>query len=247
MIPTSCPWRRVACRSVLLAVSLAVVSTVPVQPVSACDGMRGPTPSLTVLQFRAKLVDHQDPRPPKEADRSVKLSAQAAKLKQVQGELKRLCEEGFNAVVWTGPNELWVPAPHAIIRHREFPEARELSPDDNELAIDYMKAVFTAAKRLGLKNFLYTLCIWYTPAFEISHGYDKPLPVSMTVNISQNLGWPVVGGATNCGVRNELTRKYTEAVFAASLPSSSSFGRVRTATGVCTGPRKGADLDGHIT
>ena len=121
--------------------------------------------------------------------------------------------EGFNVAIWLGPGEVST-GDHALIRFREFPEARELSPDENEKSIAQMQWLFRKAKELGMRNFLYTTVIHYTQAFERAHGLEKPMPVSPTVHVFHNQGYGLTNPRTNCGVRNDLTRAYVEAAFA---------------------------------
>ena len=128
--------------------------------------------------------------------------------------LSRWSAEGYNAVVWLGPNEFGAACvgDHILLRHDEFPEARELSPEQSETIIAQMQWLFRRAKDLRMGNFLYTHCIWVTPAFARAHGLDQPLPVSETVSKFHNEQYgPFI--SPNCGVRNDLTRRYTEAVF----------------------------------
>src|SRR5438876_356874 len=73
--------------------------------------------------------------------------------------------EVFNVAIWLGPGEVST-GDHALSRFREFPEARELSPDDNEKSIAQMQWLFRKAKEFGMRNFLYTTVIHYTQAFE---------------------------------------------------------------------------------
>jgi len=136
--------------------------------------------------------------------------------RQWDTRLTAWAQEGYNAVVWLGPSEFGAAADggdHLLIRLKDFPEARQLSPQDNERVIGQMKSLFRKAKEQGMKNFMYTQSIWYTPAFAKAHGLDKPMPVSATVCKFHNEPY---GGRLmpNCCVRNELTRAYTEAVFA---------------------------------
>jgi hypothetical protein len=124
--------------------------------------------------------------------------------------------EGYNAVIWYGPNEL-TSGEHLLIRHIQFPEARELPPKENERTITQMSWLFRRARELGFQNLLMTHLVFFTKAFAKSHGLDKPLPVSPAVAAFHNTGYPDFwrGGLTvNVGVRNELTRAYTEAVYA---------------------------------
>jgi len=124
--------------------------------------------------------------------------------------------EGYNAVVWSGPSEFGPAADgadHMLLRLKEFPEARQISEQQNERIINQMKWLFRQAKEHGMKNFLYTHTVWYTLAFAKAHGLDQPMPISETVCKFHNQPY---GGRLmpNCCVRNELTRAYTEAVFA---------------------------------
>ena len=104
-------------------------------------------------------------------------------------------------------------ADHLLLRLEEFPEARQISPQENERIISQMKWLLREAKDLKMKNLLYTHSVWFTMAFAKAHGLDKPMPISPTVCKfhDEPYGgrlWP------NCCVRNELTRAYTEALFA---------------------------------
>lgn len=124
--------------------------------------------------------------------------------------------EGYNAVVWLGPNEFGAAAQgadHLILRHVEFPEARELPAEENERIISQMKWLFRTAREHGLANYLYTHFVWVTPAFARAHGIDQPMPVSPTVSKFHNQPYgPAV--YRNCGVVNEDTKRYTGAIFA---------------------------------
>jgi hypothetical protein len=130
--------------------------------------------------------------------------------------LTKFSTAGYNAVVWIGPSEFGAAADgadHLLLRLKDFPEARQISPEENERIITQMKWLFHKAKELGMKNFIYTQSIWYSSAFSKAHGLDHPMPVSQTVCKFHNEPY---GGRmmSNCCVRNEQTRSYTEAVFA---------------------------------
>ena len=109
------------------------------------------------LPFRGKMVELEIP-------------LDAAGKTRMEELLARLSEEGYSAVVWLGPNELWPPANHRLIRHQEFPEARELSDDEIERNIAEMQWLLGQAKLRGMQNFLYTLSVVYTSAFGEAHG-----------------------------------------------------------------------------
>lgn len=124
-------------------------------------------------------------------------------------------EEGYNAVVWYGPNE-FTNGEQLLVRHVEFPEARELSRGECERRIAQMQWLFHRARELGLKNVLLTQHIFFTKAFAKAHGLDEPMPVSPTVGEWHNKGYPDFwreGKVYNCAVRTEITRSYTEAVY----------------------------------
>jgi len=78
-------------------------------------------------------------------------------------------EEGYNAAVWLGPSEFGAAADgadHLLIRLKEFPEARQLSLEENERVIGQMKSLFREAKQHGMQNLMYTQTIRFTFAFE---------------------------------------------------------------------------------
>ena len=128
-------------------------------------------------------------------------------------KLTQWSREGFNVAVWIGPSEV-LTGDHFLIRFKEFPEARELTAEENEKTIAQMKWLFQRARALGMKNFLYATVIHYTEAFEKAHGLEKPMPVSPTVHYFHNHGYGLLNPRTNLGVRNDLTRAYVEAAFA---------------------------------
>jgi hypothetical protein len=136
--------------------------------------------------------------------------------KAIEPLVDQWSREGYNAVIWGLPMELWV-GQHALVRHEKFPEARELSPEDNEKRIAEAKALFRLAKQCGMKNLLYTQEILFTKAFAKAHGLDKPMPVSPSVNDLHNVGYGGDKTATNLGVRTELTVAYIDAVFSELL------------------------------
>ena len=124
--------------------------------------------------------------------------------------LETLADEGYNAV-------LFLPEPwqgHAwqtfLIRHDEFPEARDMPVEDYDRVIAQVRRIFARAHELGLKNFLWSYFSVTTPAFARAHGFDRALPVSETVDHRHNL--PEMG--FHYGVRNEQTRAFTEAAVA---------------------------------
>ncbi|MBI4553153.1 MAG: hypothetical protein HY710_12890 [Candidatus Latescibacteria bacterium] len=165
-------------------------------------GVSGPT---RTLPFRAMLAGYPNPEDPTFWNK-----------KYWNDTLVLWSGEGYNAVIWYGPNEL-TNGQHVLLRHAAFPEARELTPEETERRIAQMEWLFHRAKALGLKNVLLTQHLFFTQAFGKAHGLDQPMPVSPTVSSWHNTGYPDFwrGGTTvHCGVRTELTRAYTEAVYA---------------------------------
>src|SRR5437867_4489156 len=86
--------------------------------------------------------------------------------------LATLAGEGYNAV-------LYMPEPwqqHAwqtfLIRHDEFPEARDVPLGQYDRLIAHVRRVFARAHGLGLRNFLWSYFSVTTPAFARAHGLD---------------------------------------------------------------------------
>jgi hypothetical protein len=124
--------------------------------------------------------------------------------------LRGWAAEGYTHVLyWVEPwNE------HAwqtfLIRHTEHPEARELTAERFEQLQKHVSWIFGRAHELGLKNLLFSYFIVTTPAFAKAHGMDRELPVSAKVDFRHNLKHM----GHHFGVRNEATRKFTEAAVA---------------------------------
>jgi hypothetical protein len=97
-----------------------------------------------------------------------------------------------------------------LIRHREHPEARDLSEEQVEKVIEQVRWLFGRAHEAGLKNLLFSYFIVTTPAFAKAHGHDRELPVSETVDFRHNLSHM----GHHYGVRDEATRAFTEAALA---------------------------------
>jgi hypothetical protein len=123
--------------------------------------------------------------------------------------LRAWAAEQYNAVLyWVEP---W--SKHGwqtfLIRHQKFPEARDLKPEQYDRAIEQVNWIFHRAHELGLKNILFTYSIVTTPAFAKAHGLVG-LPVSESVDFRHTLAEM----GPHFGVRNELTRAFTEAAVA---------------------------------
>jgi alpha-beta hydrolase superfamily lysophospholipase len=164
-----------------------------------------------VLAFRAMFVSYDATNAQGPPAAGMPATGQLAALDAM---MRRYRDEGFNVMMWFNTGELsGIDGSHALIRHKQFPEARELTPEANEKKIGELKWLFAQAKRYGMRNFLYFNLLQYTPAFARAHGLDKPLPVSPTVHPFQHGGYGGSAQRTNLGVRTDLTRAYTEAVF----------------------------------
>ena len=134
--------------------------------------------------------------------------------------LQELRTEGFNAIVWYGPNEL-TNGRQLLVRHERFPEARDLSKSESERLIAQMQWLFREANNLGIQNFLLVQHIFYTKSFAEAHNLLDSRPLSKSVSHWQRDGYPEFwprkgqGGSVlrHCGIRNELTIEYTRAVY----------------------------------
>jgi len=87
--------------------------------------------------------------------------------------LRERASEGFSAIVWYGPNE-FTNGRHLLVRHSEFPEARELSAAENERLIAHWQVLFARAHEYGLENYLLTQHIFVTKALPHSTDYWSP-------------------------------------------------------------------------
>lgn len=124
--------------------------------------------------------------------------------------LKTVVDEGYNAIMylpepWQG--HMWQTF---LIRHEEFSEARDYSPEQYDRLIEHVGRIFRRAHDLGIRNFLWSYFSVTTPAFSKAHGLDREMPLSDSVDYRHNL--KEMGG--HFGVRNELTRAFTEAAVA---------------------------------
>ncbi len=161
-----------------------------------------------ILPFRAMLQGYSHP------ENEVFYNKEYWEGKIVQWE-----QEGYNAVIWYGPNEL-TNGEHLLVKHMEFPEAREISATENQKIIDQMNWLFTTSKKHGIESYLQTQPIFYTKAFGKAHGLDTLTTISKEVGKWHLEGYPNFWPSAdqpneifNCHVRNDLTVKYTQAVF----------------------------------
>jgi hypothetical protein len=125
--------------------------------------------------------------------------------------LSEWARDGYNAVLyWPEP---WTETSWQafLIRHEEFPEARELTEEQSRRVVEHMRWVFRRAHELGLKNFLFSYQVVTTAPFARARGLDGELPVSAGVDFRHNLKGQM-GAAF--GVRNKATRAFTEAAVA---------------------------------
>ena len=92
--------------------------------------------------------------------------------------LRGWAAEGYTHVLyWVEPwnKHAWQTF---LVRHREHPEARELTAEQSDRLIEHVAWIFRRAHELGLKNLLFSYFIVTTPAFAKAHGMDRELPVS---------------------------------------------------------------------
>lgn len=88
------------------------------------------------IEFREFLVDYEDPRMGKRKS-NVNMTANNSSIWNNDSwneRLTRLSSEGYNALVWIGPNEFgaYCTGSHVLLRHERFPEAREIGEEENE-------------------------------------------------------------------------------------------------------------------
>ena len=128
-------------------------------------------------------------------------------------------KEHYNSVIWYGAGEL-TNGEHLFIRHVKFPEAREISKEENEKIITQMNWLFETSDKYGLKSYLQTQPIFFTEAFAKAHGLDTLSSISPEVGHWHKKGYPNFWPSKdkkdkiyNCHIRNELTIEYTKAVF----------------------------------
>jgi hypothetical protein len=129
--------------------------------------------------------------------------------KEWDRRLMRWAEEEYTAILyWVEPwnRHAWQTF---LIRHQEFPEARDLTLPQYDKVIEHVNWIFRRAHEHGLKNLLFTYSIVTTPAFAKAHGLER-LPVSSSVDFRHTL----VDMGPHFGVRNERTRAFTEAAVA---------------------------------
>ena len=123
--------------------------------------------------------------------------------------LRGWADENYTAILyWIEPwnKHAWQTF---LIRHREFAEARDLTPEQYDKVIEQVNWIFRRAREHGLKNLLFTYSIVTTPAFAKAHALER-LPVSSSVDFRHTLA----DMGPHFGVRNERTRAFTEAAVA---------------------------------
>ena len=128
-----------------------------------------------------------------------------------EGVLRQWASDGYNGLIyWVEP---WTEThwKHFLIRHAEFPDAADLSPEETDRVIEHVNWIFTTAHEVGLKNYLFDYHVVTTKTFAQAHGMAREMEVSETVDWRHNLK-DHMGAAY--GVRNEQTRAFTEAAIA---------------------------------
>lgn len=123
---------------------------------------------------------------------------------------------GYNAVIYfmgPWPEYCWH---NFLLRYDFAPEARDFPLEKHEQIIEQANWIFKLAHSLGLKNFVYDQTIYTTKAFARAHDLEKDLPVGETVDYRHNYERKAAPGLAafpklyHVGVRNELTRQFTE-------------------------------------
>ena len=130
-------------------------------------------------------------------------------------QFDRLAKSDYNTVIYMCNPWLVHQWQTWLVPHKKFPEARILTPQQQDDVIEQARWIFRNAKEHGLQNLMLSMYIVTTPAFAKHHGLDKDFPPSETVDWRHNYQHIVPGGETydkmiHWGVRNELTRAFTE-------------------------------------
>jgi hypothetical protein len=124
--------------------------------------------------------------------------------------LRGWADEGYTYLIyWVEPwnKHAWQTF---LIPHAAHPEARELTVEQSAELTAHVAWIFGRAHELGLKNLLFSYFIVTTPAFAKAHSMDRALAVSASVDFRHNLKHM----GYHFGVRNELTREFTESAIA---------------------------------
>jgi hypothetical protein len=93
-------------------------------------------------------------------------------------------DEGYNAIIYGPSPNQWQTY---LVRHKKFPEARELSAEIQEPIIEHVQWIFAKAHEFQLKNLLNNWQIVTTPAFAKAHRIDGVMPESAEVSRFHNL------------------------------------------------------------
>jgi hypothetical protein len=129
--------------------------------------------------------------------------------------LGKLADKGYNAIIFMCNPWLVHQWQTWLIPHHDFPEARDITPEQNRRVIEHVRWIMKTCRELGLQNFMMDMHIVTSPAFARAHGLDKDMPPSESVDWRHNYEHKVPGGPSydkmiHWGVRNELTRAFTE-------------------------------------
>jgi hypothetical protein len=135
-----------------------------------------------------------------------------------EDELRGVARCGYNALIYSCDPWLVHQWQTWLVRY-DRPEDNDLLPEQSEPVIAQVRWLFRTAKELGLRNFLMTMFVVTSQSFARAHGLDRDMPVSEAVDWRHNYQHASPGGATydkmiHWGVRNELTRAFTEEAIA---------------------------------
>lgn len=193
----------VRCSVVLLAITVPFLSDRPVRTGEA------PAPTARALGVRIGVETLRNPYW-YEANGHREEAKQFWERDHWDRVLRGWAAEGYTHVLyWVEPwnRHAWQTF---LVGHAEHPEARELTAEQSDRLQKHVAWIFGRAHELGLKNLLFSYFIVTTPAFAKAHGMDRELPVSPSVDFRHNLK----DMGHHFGVRNEATRKFTEAAVA---------------------------------
>ena len=111
--------------------------------------------------------------------------------------LKEWADDGYNGLLyWVEP---WTETSWQafLIRHKKFPEARELTPKEADHVIEHVNWIFHKAHELGIKNFLFTYQIatsTKTGSVRIADTTSRRV-MSRSSGSSSSPAWAIIGSS----------------------------------------------------
>jgi hypothetical protein len=133
-----------------------------------------------------------------------------------EGLFSHMQDTGHNALVYYANPWTKTQWQSYMIMNREYPEAQEHPVDDLKQIIEHVRWIFRRAREFGIQNYLFCHFVYTPMSFARKHGYERDMTISETVHGNHN-NMGLGEERHKWGVRNELTRGYTEAAIAEVL------------------------------